>query len=243
MPDTIPLVDWDELQRRIDYRFRTPELLVTALTHRSICNERGGGDVSSYERLEFLGDAVLELLISDLLYHRFPSALEGELTRLRTACVNEESLAARARELGLGRFLRLGRGEELHGGRERDSILADCFEALVAAVYLDGGLEAGRSLVVRLFGPRLVDLSAGILHRDPKSRLQEMVQARGLPLPVYRLAGTLGPDHRRTFAVEVLLAGKRLGAGQAASKKKAEQLAAREALARLADEDDGFAGG
>jgi ribonuclease-3 len=143
----------------------------------------------------------------------------------------------------LGRFLRLGRGEELHGGRERDSILADCFEALVAAVYLDGGLEAGRSLVVRLFGPRLVDLSAGILHRDPKSRLQEMVQARGLPLPVYRLAGTLGPDHRRTFAVEVLLAGKRLGAGQAASKKKAEQLAAREALARLADEDDGFAGG
>ncbi|MBN2232633.1 MAG: ribonuclease III [Deltaproteobacteria bacterium] len=236
MPDAPSPADIDALQRLIGYHFRTPDLLVTALTHRSSCNEPEAAGEHSYERLEFLGDAVIELLISDLLYHRFPAAREGELTRRRTACVNEESLAAQARELDLGRYLRLGRGEETHGGRERDSMLADCFEALTAAVYLDGGFEAGRVLVGRLFGPRLEALTAAVLHRDHKSRLQELAQSRGLPLPEYRLAGTRGPDHRRTFAVEVRVAGELMGTGQAASKKKAEQQAACAALARLDDE-------
>lgn len=220
------------LQQAIGYRFREPALLLQALTHSSYCNEQPGNGTpeASYERLEFLGDAILGFLVGERLFQQLPAAREGELSARRDALINRRHLAAAARRLGLGNWLRLGRGEERQGGRRKDSILADVVEALLAAVYLDGGLEACRRLVAGLFD----DLEAGEGDRlRGKNRLQEELQRHHLPLPEYRLRAVEGPDHRRIFRVEVYLDGRRLGEGRGSSRKAAEMAAAREALRNL----------
>ena len=225
-----PLADVEEI---IHYRFRNRELLQEAFTHRSHANETGDRNARDNERLEFLGDAVLGLLAGHALFTRFPDVAEGVLTRLRSGMVDESALASLASALGLGAYLILGKGAEREGVRHRPSILASLYEALVAAVYLDGGLRAAR----RVFLPHLLEvmpLSGTVTgSRDSKSRLQELLQAEGRALPVYRLIAESGPDHDRTFTVEVVSNGRQLGTGIGHSKKTAEQSAARTALDSL----------
>jgi ribonuclease-3 len=218
------------LEKRLGYRFRRPELLDQALTHRSWAHEREAG-VDHYERLEFLGDAVLGLVAAEELFRGHPELPEGELSKRKGFLVSREVLARRGEELGLGDLLRLGVGEERSGGREKASLLADAVEAVLGAVYLDGGLDAARQAVAGLFAEGLVRPGAG--PSDAKTRLQEAVQARGWPLPAYRLVDQAGPDHAKRFTVEVELRGAPAGRGHGRSKKSAEQEAAAVALAAL----------
>ncbi|GIX30493.1 MAG: ribonuclease 3 [Porticoccaceae bacterium] len=214
------------LEERLGYRFRDPLLRDLALTHRSF----GSPD---NERLEFLGDAVLDLLVAEALYERHPEASEGQLSYWRAALVREETLAAVARELGLAEHLRLGSGERRAPGEVRPSILAGALEALLAAIYLDGGIESARSCVVRWFEERLaaVPPTEG---KDPKTRLQEFLQARGAPLPRYEIVDAAGPDHRRTFTVACRIDGREAPfIASDRSRKAAEQRAAALALAHL----------
>jgi ribonuclease-3 len=200
------------------------------LTHPSFLNEQGnaGGD---YQRLEFLGDAILGMLLAEMLYAHFPDAAEGELSRSRAQLAEQISLAGIARERGFGAYIRVGRGEEQTAGRDKDSILCDVLEALIAAVYLDGGLEAARSLVAALFDELLpLGLTAS---RDAKSELQELLSARGLAAPEYLLTDEAGPPHDRRFSYQVLIEGSLAGEGQGRSKKIAQQSAASHALHRL----------
>lgn len=212
MPDRIP---------GIDYRFRDPDLLEQALTHRS----HGG---RHYERLEFLGDSLLSLTVSDLLYQAHPGAAEGELSRMRSRLVRDATLAEIARELELSRYLRLGHGELRSGGFLRESILADVVEALIGAVYLDGGFEPAHRMVAQLIGRRLAELPDAEQLKDPKTRLQELLQAHGLDLPEYTVLAETGADHVKRFLVRCdvgeLLAPIEAEAG---SRRKAEQGAAR----------------
>ncbi|NIA19637.1 MAG: ribonuclease III [Xanthomonadaceae bacterium] len=227
------------LQETINYHFSNPEILEHALSHLSFCNEQENlTQESSYERLEFLGDAVLEFLISEVLFLAFPDEREGGLTRLRTAWVNETQLSRMARLINLGNYIRLGRGESRQGGCQKDSILADVYEALVAAIFLDGGIDEARKFIVSQF----VGLPYGMPDnngdiQDYKSHLQEQLQQDNYPLPNYRLIDTEGPDHKRIFQVEVASGAMAMGIGKGSSKKKAEQLAAREALAFLGSLD------
>jgi ribonuclease III len=209
-----------------------PELYTLALTHRSHAFEAGG--LPTNERLEFLGDAVLQLVVTDWIYHQHPMAAEGRLAKVRAAAVNTQSLAALARRLGVGDAVRLGRGEEQSGGRDKDSILADTLEALLGAVYLDQGVEAARSVVHRLFNDLLDELATRRESLDYKTSLQELTAARLGTLPVYEVDEE-GPDHSKRFTAEAVVAGERLGRGVGRSKKEAEQGAAREAYARLRD--------
>ncbi len=222
----------DELETRIGYRFRDRLLLETALTHTSWLNESAAPGRTDNERLEFLGDAVLALVTSDLLMAQLPGAPEGELSRARAALVSEGGLARAAALLDLGRFVRLGRGEEKTGGRGRPSILANALEALVAAVYRDGGLEAARGIAARLFQPELGDV-----HRyarlDFKSRVQERAQALWQATPVYEVVGVTGPDHDKRFEVVLSIAGRPWGQAIGRSKKEAEQSAAAVALGAI----------
>jgi ribonuclease-3 len=220
----------DRLEERIGYRFRTSRLLDEALTHRSFVNESAGDEVRDNQRLEFYGDAVIGFVVSGLLYERFPSSREGELTRLRASLVDEERLASIAADLDLGSFLRLGRGEDRAGGRRRRSLLADAYEALVAAVCIDGGEAAARGMVERHFLPLLDSVRGEAGARDYKSLLQEQIQARGAAPPVYRLRECRGPSHAPLFQVEVLVDGRVAAVGEGKSKKEAEQEAARAAL-------------
>jgi len=226
----------ENLEERLGYRFRNPELLTRALTHRSaVAGAPEAAAVAHNERLEFLGDAVLELIASESLLDSFPGWSEGPLSRSRARIVNAHSLEAAARQLGLGGDLRLGRGEEKTGGREKPALLADAFEAVVAAIYLDGGLEAAREFLRRtLFGSALAEDGVRLSESDRKSALQEFLQARGRPPAEYRIAGESGPDHRKQFEVEVWVGGERLASGSGGTKKEAEQLAARQALELLA---------
>jgi ribonuclease-3 len=194
--------------------------------------------LDSYERLEFLGDAVLGLVITTELYRRLPHLLEGDLTKLRASLVCRESLAQAACSLALGESLLLGRGEEATGGRRRDTILAAVFEAVAAAVYLDRGYAAARRFILRALGPELDQAcrEGGAPPGDAKSRLQELLQGLGRPTPRYRLAAKEGPDHRPTFTVQALAGEEVLGQGQAGKKADAEQAAARDALGRLAEQ-------
>jgi ribonuclease-3 len=211
---------------RLAYIFADSALRERALSHRSV-----GAD--NNERLEFFGDSLVNLIVAELIYEKFPKADEGELTRLRARLVSEPALASVAREIELGDDLRLGPGELKSGGFRRDSILADAFEALVAAVYLDGGWNACRDLVRNLFLPRLEQAASGE-DKDAKTRLQEWLQARGQPLPGYELLTTSGADHAKVFEVECVVAGAGLHAlGQGSSRRAAEQLAAASALAQL----------
>ncbi|WP_447925040.1 ribonuclease III [Georgenia muralis] len=212
-----------------------PELLVLALTHRSFAHEAGG--LPTNERLEFLGDSVLGIVVTEYLYRHHPDVPEGDLARMRAATVSQRALAGVARDLDLGAFILLGRGELVTGGREKDSILSDTVEALIGATYLCHGLEHTRRVVERLVAPLLgqaARLGAGL---DWKTSLQELAAGRGLGAPGYVVSGT-GPDHARTFSAVVLLEGERYGQGVGPSKKVAEQNAAEDAYERL----DGDAG-
>ena len=225
-------LDLAGLEARLKHRFSNRELLFQALTHRSYAVERH--DSTDNERLEFLGDAVLDLLVGELLFLRFPDAPEGDLTKMRASLVNEGSLAARAREIGLDGFIRLGRGEEKTQGRSKPSILANVFEAVLGAIYLDGGLEAARSFLEALFSPLLEGDFSREFDMDYKTRLQEFTQARFREAPRYVVEETSGPAHHRLFHVAVHLRGKALARGSGRSKKEAERSAAREALEILA---------
>lgn len=233
----------DQLQERLGYRFRDPRLLVTALTHSSAIPElrasveaAGGNpaEVQDNERLEFLGDAVLDLLASEYLLTNFPTWSEGQLSRSRAYLVNAQALEIAARRLGIGEFLRVGRGEEKTGGRDKAAIIADALEALVAAIFLDSGLESARELLGRvLFQSALEGAGVHMAESDRKSALQEFLQSKGHPPAEYRLAGETGPDHQKLFLVEVWSLGEFLASGKGNTKKEAEQRAARTALDRL----------
>lgn len=225
------------LEARVGHKFRDLGLLEHALTHRSRAHEDASGGVIDNESLEFLGDAVLGFVIADMLFHHFPTHDEGYKSKVKASIVSAVSLARLAEEIDLGRFVLLGRGEEKTGGRRKHAILADCFEALIAAIYLDGGVEAARGFIMARFGPLI--LSAGdqadeaTFTEDWKSALQEWMQANGRGLPNYRLASAEGPDHRKRFDVEVLVQGVAAGRAEGRSKKEAEQQAAKAALQLL----------
>ena len=224
----------DRLEAALDLRFNDRGLLSQALVHRSFLNEQGGSPLDSYERLEFLGDSVLELVISTELYGRLPQLTEGELTKGRAALVCRESLSQVARRLGLGGYLLLGKGEESTGGRQRDSILAAAFEALVAAIYLDQGYQKARQFILRVVEKELQDFcQQGAPPENPKSRLQEHLQRLGQPSPHYRVVSIEGPDHSPIFTVEVLNEDEVIGTGLGGKKSDAERAAAQNALSRI----------
>ena len=218
------------LEEKLGYTFRDRSLLENALTHSSCANE-SRGKLHSNERLEFLGDSVLGMVVADHLYRNHPDLPEGDLTRIRAALVCEDSLVQAARLLGLGDYLRLGRGEDAGGGRRRPSIQADAVEAVLAAVYLDGGIGSARKLIQRLILSRELEELGGT--RDYKTALQELVQRESGQVLQYRLTGEEGPDHDKRFFVEVDLNGSRVGAGSGHSKKEAEQMAAHAAIRAL----------
>ena len=222
-----------ELEEALGYRFQNDALLREALRHSSYANEHRGAEAVSNERLEFLGDSVLGFVTAEFLFRRHPDAPEGELTRTRARLVCEESLHEVAQRLGLGKYLCLGRGEESGGGRERASILADATEAVIAAVYLDGGIEAASSLIHRVLLDDVTETRAAEQRHDYKTALQELVQRKPGQTLHYRLSGESGPDHAKTFTVTVYLNDDVVGTGSGHSKKEAEQMAACDALSRL----------
>lgn len=235
--DATPAVDLTHFQNRLGHCFQDASLLKTALTHPSVAHEHGNTSPSN-QRLEFLGDAVLGMVLSLELYKRFPDVGEGPLTKARAQMVNSRALADLGRRLALGDHLILSRGEESTGGRQRDSALADAFEALAGAVFLDGGLEAARALVLRFFGDQLAESAAPPNLDNPKGELQEMLQSAGTEAPQYEMVSSTGPDHDRVFEYIVRHGGKELGRGTGKSKKAAESEAANAALKLLREEAD-----
>ena len=220
-----------DLENAIGYRFRNIQLLHNALTHSSYANERWHNSLLSNERLEFLGDSVLGMLVAEYLYQNFPDRPEGELTRMRADMVCEHTLAAAANRIGLGNHLMLGHGEEQGGGRNRESILADALESVIAACFLDGGLDAALNFVRKFI---LVEVPVTRMHNaDYKTALQELVQQKKNQVLAYALVGESGPDHDKEFFVEVSLNGTVVGKGKGSSKKRAEQMAARVAIESL----------
>ncbi len=230
----------EDLEAGIGVTFNNRGLLKQALVHRSYLNEHGGSPLESYERMEFLGDAVLELIVSTELYHSFPGITEGELTKGRSSVVCRPSLARAARRLSIGKHLYLGKGELESGGQDRESILEEAFESLVAAVYLDRGYQAARDFVLTALKPEIdkIGLTGGPVE-NPKSRLQELMQGAGRSTPRYRHVSTEGPDHQPEFTVEVLVDDVVLGQGKGSKKSDAERAAAQFALSRsLGDADE-----
>ena len=220
-----------DLEEEIGYHFQNISLLQNALTHSSYANERWHNSLLSNERLEFLGDSILGMLVAEYLYRNFPDRPEGELTRMRADMVCETTLAAVANTIHLGDHLLLGHGEEQGGGRTRDSILADAVESVIAASFLDGGMEAAERFIRRFI---LVQVPVTKLHNaDYKTQLQELVQQKRNQVLTYLLAGESGPDHDKQFDVQVALNGTVVGSGRGSSKKRAEQDAARNAIAAL----------
>lgn len=231
------LIDAERLaaiQADFGYTFKRPEHLLRALTHSSFANEHGAA-LESNERLEFLGDAVLELAVSECLFGLYPNAHEGQLTRIRSRLVKEKTLAGLARDLGLSQAILLGRGEESQGGRDRDSLLSDALEALIGAVFLDGGYAVALEFVSRLFRNLWPESPELPKVKDYKTRLQEITQDRFRKRPIYVQLGTSGPDHARVYEMEVRLPDGRSFAASGASLKKAEQLAARVAIEHLGE--------
>ena len=222
-----------ELEKKLNYTFRDPRLLGEALSHSSYANEHRSAGLRSNERLEFLGDSVLGFVTAEFLFLQHPDLPEGDLTRIRAALVCEQSLYEVARKLDLGRYLKLGRGEEAGGGRERTSILADATEAVFAAVYLDGGIGAASTLIHRVLLDAEKEEVVEERRRDYKTALQELVQRQADQVLTYRMIGEEGPDHDKTFLAEVLLNGTQVGTGSGHSKKEAEQSAAKAALRKL----------
>jgi ribonuclease-3 len=222
------------LQEEISYQFRDLHLLDLALTHRSYANERPGGSFQDNERLEFLGDSVLNLIISHVIMERFPQCREGEMTRLRATLVNEKSLAGISKKLGINQYLLLGRGEALRGGSEKRSLISDAYEALIGAIYLDGGFDRAFRVVEKHFGPFL-DQGLGD-DGDFKTKVQQISQSRYGCLPRYRLSELKGPQHDKTFGAEIFIEGQPYGYGIGKTKKEAQQKAAKEALERISGE-------
>jgi len=226
--------EFGPLQQALGYRFRDRGLLEHAMTHTSRANEDVSGGVRDNESMEFLGDALLGFVIADVLFRDFPEFDEGEKSKTKASLVSTTALARQAERLGLGDHLLLGRGEEKTGGRRKQALLADGYEALIAAIYLDGGIEPARAFIMREFSPQLDEVHRhGVSAQDYKSTLQEWLQSRDLPLPEYRLAGSLGPDHRKLFEIDVMVRGERVASGSGPSKKEAEQDAARATLDKL----------
>jgi ribonuclease-3 len=221
--------DFAALQKRLGYQFRDESLLRLALTHPSVAHESGVAEAHN-QRLEFLGDAVLQLVLTQKLYGQFPAQDEGPLTKARAQLVNRKTLAERARALGLGEHLILGRGEETSGGRERVSALADAFEALLGAIFLDGGFDASREIILREFSAAFGELDALPNIENPKGELQELLQAKSPTAPEYQTVSATGPDHDRVFECLVLHEGVELARGSGKSKKAAESNAALAAL-------------
>ena len=227
--------DLSELQEKLSYFFKDEGVLVQALTHKSYAHEKKG-QFKDNERLEFLGDAVLDLSVSHMIMERFPDLSEGEMSKLRASLVNESSLASIAGEIGLYKYLFLGHGEERSGGRSKPSILADSFEAVMAAIYIDGGFDEAFKTISRHFSKLL---SKTDLYKDYKTRLQELTQDKLKCMPEYILERTSGPDHARVFEVELYVNGKLQGTGKGKTKKDAEQKAAKEALEKLVKREAG----
>lgn len=219
-----------ELEKKLGYRFRNIGLLEHAMTHSSYANEHRAAGITSNERLEFLGDSVLGMVVADYLFEKHPNMPEGELTRTRAALVCENSLYEVARTLNLGRCLRLGKGEDSGGGRSRPSILADATEAMLAAVYLDGGIEPVRTIIRAYILDKEEEKS---VDRDYKTALQELVQRHPGQAVSYRLIDETGPDHARVFVMEVSVGEKPVGIGRGRSKKEAEQMSAKAALEKM----------
>ena len=222
----------EKLEEKLGYTFHDRRLLENALTHSSYANENKSKGETSNERLEFLGDSVLGMVVADHLYRTHPDMPEGELTRTRAALVCEDSLVEVAAQLELGQYLKLGRGEDAGGGRKRPSIQADAVEAVIAAVYLDGGIGSVRKLITNFILTNNEREQEGAV-RDFKTALQELVQRESGRVLSYRLMGESGPDHAKVFSVEVDLNGRPIGAGEGRSKKEAEQNAAKAAMAKL----------
>ena len=229
------VADYEGLQREMAYVFRNPALLQLALTHPSIAHEQGA-PLQTNQRLEFLGDAVLQLALTQELYDKFPAFGEGPLTKARAKLVNRRTLADHARKLGLGLYLILSRGEELHGGRDRLSALADAFEALLGAIFLDGGFEAAREFILRRFAAAFERLDVIPILENPKGELQELLQAVSSEAPLYNVVSATGPDHDRIFECTVQHNGTELARGQGKSKKAAESEAALAALKKLREQ-------
>ena len=230
-------MNYTDFEEKINYVFRDVSLLVEATCHSSYANERRDENIKSSERLEFLGDSVLSMIVSEYLFLAYPDYEEGVLSRIRREIVDSVSLAAFAREIGLGDVLLLGHGEEQLGGRDRQSNLEDAFEALVAAIYLDGGIEAAGAFVLP-FAKRTAEKTL-TQHKlnDPKTKLQEIVQMGGAASPRYVITGESGPDHKKMFECDVLVENNVMGHGAGASKKEAEKAAAEEALKRYFPDD------
>ena len=222
-----------ELENNLNVQFKDYSLLVRALTHRSYLNEHPDEVLEDNERLEFLGDAVLDFIVGAYLYHRFPEMDEGELTSLRAALVRAKTLADFSRQLEIGRFLQLGYGEAENGGRERTPLLCASFEAVIGAIYLDQGLPAVKPLVEELVGPALAEIMAESLHKDAKSEFQVWAQAKYNITPRYEVSGTSGPDHAKEFTVQVLLENAVWGEGTGRSKQRAAQAAAKVAMNKV----------
>ena len=225
--------EFEDLQARIGYRFSDRGLLEHALTHKSRAAEDTTGGVADNESMEFLGDAVLGLVVADALFRQYPLYNEGQKSKIKASVVSTQSLARHAEALRLGEHLILCRGEEKTGGRFKQALLADAYEALIAAIYLDGGFEAAAAFLLRELKDAIDAGGTPGFMRDYKSTLQERLQGMGKPLPEYRVSGETGPDHRKLFSVEVLVAGAVLGTASGKAKKEAEQEAARQALAAL----------
>jgi len=222
----------EDLERALGMDFRQGALLRLATTHRSVVNEVADADVGDNERLEFLGDAVLGFVVGEYLYRALPDSAEGELTALRSALVRESALAGFARRIDLGKYLWLGRGEDL-GGRDREGLLGDAFEAFLGALYLDQGLDAARDFALRFIPDELEAVRAARGERHAKSRLQELTQARWQATPTYETVAESGPDHAKRFVVRVMLGERALGSGEGASKAEAASRAAQAAIDAL----------
>jgi ribonuclease III len=227
----------EPLERRIGYRFKDRGMLEHALTHRSRVHEDASGGVFDNESMEFLGDSVLGFVIAAMLFREFPQHNEGQKSKLKASLVSAAALARLGERLGLGEFLILGRGEEKTGGRRKHAIISDCYEALIAAIYLDGGIDPAERFIGREFASLIDEAkrtgAAASFTEDWKSALQEYLQSGGRGLPVYRLAGEVGPDHRKSFVVQVVVDGEALAEAEGRSKKEAAQAAAKAALEKL----------
>lgn len=238
-PDSPPPDDLNqlaELQQRLDYRFQRPELLRQALTHKSHAHEAGNGGHN--ESMEFLGDAVLGFLVTDFIYREFPDLTEGRKSKIKAYLVSASALHALAVELDVPRFLRLGKGEEKTGGRKKKALAANALEAIVAAIYLDRGIGAAREFLTPLYRPVLEDVHEGrAVVEDPKTTLQELLQARELEPAQYTVTAETGPEHHKIFHVELRIAGEKVASASGTTKKKAELVAAQEALSKLLRSD------
>ncbi|HNY94351.1 MAG TPA: ribonuclease III [Flexilinea sp.] len=222
----------EKFAQRIGLKFNDPMLLCRALTHRSFLNEHPDA-IEDNERLEFLGDAILDFIVGAWLYNELPEMPEGELTKYRAALVHTEQLAEFAKQIGLGQALRLGKGELQAGGKTKPALLCDAFEALIGALYLDQGIDAVQNFILPMISESFEDIVSNHKGEDPKSRLQEIIQAENLPIPQYVVVNELGPDHSKIYEIEVMVGDKTLGKGSGSSKQSATKKAAQDALTKL----------